>query len=173
MGRVALAAFSVAALWCGSAAASVTLDASFTDPNVGVSGSFHETFDSLPDGVSGRDAATANCSVTGDFTCDEVLFFSNLGGGFLDGFQVNLNNLDGSSGPGLAYSYEPGTLTTPGTFANENSALGHSSTLTVTVTGVPEPAAWTMLVGGFFGLGGLLRQRRGWGAAIAANSPSA
>ncbi|WP_372786044.1 PEP-CTERM sorting domain-containing protein [Phenylobacterium sp.] len=169
MKRTALAAGVAALLWCGAANASVTLDLSFADSDFNVSGGFNATFDDIPDGVTTfYDASTLGCHVTSaTYVCSGAFLTNDIGGGSDDGIQINLDNLiDPSGSVGLIYSFSKLALVTPGSYANMNDTGGHGATLTVTsdVTTapptIPEPATWTMMLIGFFGLGSGLRRRR-------------
>lgn len=172
MKRVALAAFAAAALACGSANAGVILNLTFSTDFFGVTGSFTGTFDSIPeDTIFEVSAASVNCQVqpASSYSCDRILLFNNMSG-FQDGLQVNLLTAEGDYGPGLAFSFDKLALVTPGTYTNTNGfGQGHNATLRVTSTEpaapVPEPAAWAVMVLGFFGLGAAVRRRESTAAA--------
>ena len=67
--------------------------------------------------------------------------------------------------PWTSFSIElqPGVYTLVASSTNILDGAVASSLLldNVRLTGVPEPAAWVMMIGGFFGAGALLRGRRG------------
>jgi hypothetical protein len=85
-------------------------------------------------------------------------------------FDSSLNNggLYVTGGDGISGSqYYTGDESAPtfitGTYTDQTSYTGSSIPATVTITdvsSVPEPAAWTLMLAGFGGLGGALRARR-------------
>jgi len=60
----------------------------------------------------------------------------------------------------------PGT-TVAFTFNNAGNYFNDSTGFNFTISDVPEPASWAMMIGGFGAVGGSLRRRRGAAAAIA------
>jgi hypothetical protein len=69
---------------------------------------------------------------------------------------------------GFQWIFDPGVLTSIGTFySTEAAAYGRTATLSICgefephpPAPVPEPATWAMMLMGFFGLGSVLRRRR-------------
>ena len=76
------------------------------------------------------------------------------------GFSTEILNLTDLSSITFGPAYTDAALTTPDVrfVAFDNVVYtGHPD---VVAGGVPEPAAWTMMVAGFGGLGALIRRRR-------------
>ena len=177
-----LAVVAAAALLQAAAAHASILDWSFTAFN-GLSGSGTFTADQdavFPDtyhvtsatGTIGGEAVT----LSGYDNADNVAFptspvlIDSLGIGFATagGLFYNLYEDFGLVGPNYACG-SPYCIEGPNAFnvAAENVQSVPTLSITLRAEGVPEPAAWALMLGGFGGLGAVMRRRRGLAAAAA------
>jgi hypothetical protein len=101
----------------------------------------------------------ANSSASDTLSIDGNL---DLSSGFDD---LTLTILNGSTPTGI-YTIATYTGTLSGTFANVNLPAGYSlnygsgTDSEITLTNIPEPASWSVLLSGVLGLAGLRRRRR-------------
>src|SRR5579862_2660659 len=185
--RAAMAACGGAAILTAASAASaaviketITFDASSFGsgaPDDPVSGSFTLSFDPTLDYTSWTPGVAVNAlsipglPSTAYFTSvagsnEDELAISTLGPnpGPADYFELNL-----SGGSAAVFAGKgSGVLTANNTASYYSTAVGSgftSHTGTYTVTGVPEPAAWVLMMIGLAGLGGVLRRSRHAGFA--------
>jgi hypothetical protein len=153
-----------------SAQATAVLDADGTDYDItGIAGNVRSGANSyLIGGLSGVAGTVGNVQSLGSFTFDNVI--TNVGGVL----QWDYNGLAVTAGPS-AYVYNVFTdsfyginnaLLTTDPAVGPNAAF--EETLgTGTISAVPEPATWAMMILGFLGLG-VVGFRRKAGAALRA-----
>jgi hypothetical protein len=154
--RFALAA-GLAGILAAATAAATTLDfsytssigtASWTQSSTPVPNMYNTGFNTAVDVTNGTETAF---STTDSFIA--VAFFPTSGsGGFMTSSLFGLED----SGVVLYSGTEASPVFSAGTYALNSGAL----TVTAEASGVPEPAAWSMMLLGVAGVGGGLRTRR-------------
>lgn len=87
----------------------------------------------------------------------------SVGGGAGVGYTVSDTTPNGD--PGILYEQFTTTFLATGAttriaFTNGTVGDNYAGLDDVSLTAVPEPATWAMMIGGFFGVGGALRQSR-------------
>ena len=151
--RLALAV-GAAAVLTAAAAQATTLDFSWSYATLSASWtqSSSPTVLGSVDGDNTDVAVTGGTGSTGAFT--DVVFYNSGSTILTGGFQANSSGqVIAVSGPKLYTGSEAAPVFAPGVYALDNG------TLTVT-DAVPEPAAWSMMLVGVAGLGGMLRASR-------------
>ena len=129
--------------------------------NIGASGSGNSV---IFNGASGADA-TLSIEIDANSNASDTLAIDgnlDLSSGFDD---LTLTILNGSTPTGI-YTIATYTGTLTGTFDNVNLPVGYSlnygsgTDSEITLTNIPEPASWSVLLSGVLGLAGLRRRRR-------------
>jgi hypothetical protein len=157
MKKLLVAAAMATALMCTAgqvAAATIVLDSNgFGTFGDTVSGSFTDvwtvTFPSS--GLAGESVTAVKLSSQAGITFSDVLFDASML------TQTSFGNVQNFEIDNLAVSGGLHTLTVKGSAPSGGS---YGGSLTFAPKGVPEPASWAMMIGGFFGLGAMLRRRR-------------
>jgi hypothetical protein len=155
--RLALVA-GLAGIVSAATAAATTLDFSYTSSDNGtaswtqsstpIPGNYVNGFNTTVFVTNGTETAFSS---TDSFT--EVLFFPTSGsGGFLAGGSDEV----GDNGAVIYSGTEASPVFSPGTYTLYDGSL----TVTAEASGVPEPAAWSMMLLGVAGVGDGLRTRR-------------
>ena len=154
--KYAFAMLAPCAVALAPAAHAVILQGSLTNPL----DSYVETFDvsSTSGYVDQNDSGVFDFQVTNDSQGNNTLFFGDsfdsgiFGTGVNSGSGVSVSKLDFAFPEGAIYNDTPFTLT-PGT------TTGYFDT-TLTLSAVPEPDAWALLVAGAALVGGAARASR-------------
>ncbi len=148
----------IAAILCATAASAATLVFSYTTPDNDAAGSASWTQSSTPAVIADYPNIYTTVAVTGgtsvhpgsnSYAFSEVYFAA---GGADGGFNI-LGGGISPSGPQIYTGFTSAPVFATGTYNLDGGTL--------TVTGVPEPAAWTMILLGVAGVGGMLRAGRG------------
>jgi autotransporter-associated beta strand protein len=130
--------------------------------NIGTSGTGNAV---IFDGTSASSRAVLSIEIDANSNASDTLAIDgnlDLSSGFDD---LTLTILNGSTPTGI-YTIATYTGTLTGTFANVNLPTGYSlnygsgSNSEITLTNIPEPASWAVLLTGALGLVGLRRRRR-------------
>ncbi len=96
------------------------------------------------------------------YTADGLFYFDNLV--FSKAPAVDLGGIEFVGATGALYNLfsQGGNYTL---YEDRNHAFGPNSVGALSVSGIPEPAIWSTMLVGFFGLGAAMRVRRRWAAA--------
>jgi len=96
------------------------------------------------------------------YTADGLFYFDNLV--FSKAPAVDLGGIEFVGATGALYNLfsQGGSYIL---YEDKNHAFGPNSVGDLSVSGIPEPAIWSTMLLGFFGLGAAMRVRRKWAAA--------
>jgi len=105
---------------------------------------------------------TANSSLTTTLLAGNDIDFTSIS---LDGFAFTQTGFDGSGAENWQLDFAAlgagaHQITVTGSVAGASQDGSYSGVLNVATAVIPEPATWGMMILGFGGMGGLLRQRR-------------
>jgi hypothetical protein len=157
-----VAAASIAAITLGATAHAGTLLFSYSDTG-GVSFTYEQSSTPTPTNYSANFADSVPIQ---DFQGNigpysSMSYFTTAASG---GF-VTPDGLVNGGGPQIFAGTVSNPVFAPGTFAIDEVLAQQTGTLTISA--VPEPASWAMMLAGLGGLGGMMRSRRRLGVIAA------
>lgn len=169
IGRSSLGLAVTAALLTAGSPAAAAVVYSFSE--VGgdfVAASFTFTTNALI--TADQTVTPQTCTIAHGESCSTITFDAgpNGLGGTDDLLMFSYTSANGGSGS-IFFFFQAGAFAAPGTYSDVGFPVGtpgagNGAPATLTVSdgagGVPEPAAWTMMLLGFGGLGAALRRRR-------------
>jgi hypothetical protein len=154
-GLLAAAALAVATL-CGTAASAAELLFTYTEAD-GINFSFEQSATPTPiayqTDYSTEVAVTELSSNIGSFS--DIIWFSAAAAGQ---FDTDTPNLYVVFGPQVYGGTEADPIFAPGVFSAQDQTDGLAGTLTITA--VPEPFGWALMIAGVSGVGLMLRRAR-------------